>query len=118
MKNIVIVDGVRTPFGRLGGGLRQFHPGQLQAFAIKALMERTQLDPKDLDSVCLGIANGDGRCPNFATQSAEGSADAVNNDNILHVVLSFLLVEKLLILGFQSFFGILWEKWSDTDGIS
>ena len=37
MKNIVIVDGVRTPFGRLGGGLRQFHPGELAAFAIKAL---------------------------------------------------------------------------------
>ena len=70
MKNIVIVDGVRTPFGRLGGGLRQFHPGQLQAFTIKALMERTQLDPKDLDSVCLGTANGDGRCPNFARYAA------------------------------------------------
>ena len=70
MKNIVIVDGVRTPFGRLGGGLRQFHPGQLAAFAIKALMERTQLDPKDLDSVCLGTANGDGRCPNFARYAA------------------------------------------------
>ena len=66
MKNIVIVDGVRTPFGRLGGGLRQFHPGQLAAFSIQALMERNQLHPKDLDFVCLGTANGDGRCPNFA----------------------------------------------------
>ena len=70
MKNIVIVDGVRTPFGRLGGGLRQFHPGQLAAFAIQALMERTQLDPRELDSVCLGTANGDGRCPNFARYAA------------------------------------------------
>ena len=70
MKNIVIVDGVRTPFGRLGGGLRQFHPGELAAFAIKALMERTQLDVKELDSVCLGTANGDGRCPNFARYAA------------------------------------------------
>lgn len=70
MKNIVFVDGVRTPFGRLGGGLRQFHPGQLAAFAVKALMERTGLAPKDLDSVCLGTANGDGRCPNFARHAA------------------------------------------------
>ena len=53
MKNIVIVDGVRTPFGRLGGGLRQFHPGDLAKFAIEALMERTQLDPKELDAVYL-----------------------------------------------------------------
>jgi len=70
MRNIVIVDGVRTPFGRLGGGLRQFHPGELAAFSIKALMERNQLDPKDLDSVCLGTANGDARCPNFARYAA------------------------------------------------
>ena len=70
MKSIVIVDGVRTPFGRLGGGLRQFHPGQLAAFAIRALMAMTQLDPNELDSVCLGTANGDGRCPNFARYAA------------------------------------------------
>ena len=35
MKNIVIVDGVRTPFGRLGGGLRQFHTADLGAIAIE-----------------------------------------------------------------------------------
>ena len=34
LKNIVIVDGVRTPFGRLGGGLRQFHPADLAAIAM------------------------------------------------------------------------------------
>lgn len=66
MKNIVIVDGVRTPFGRLGGGLRQFHPADLAAIAIEKLMERTALDPKELDAVYLGSANGDARCPNFA----------------------------------------------------
>ena len=70
MKNIVIVDGVRTPFGRLGGGLRQFHPADLGAIAIEKLMERTQLDPKDLDAVYMGTANGDARCPNFARFAA------------------------------------------------
>ena len=39
MKNIVIVDGVRTPFGRLGGGLRQFHAADLGAIAIEKLVE-------------------------------------------------------------------------------
>ena len=66
MKNIVIVDGVRTPFGRLGGGLRQFHPADLAAIAIEKLMERTALDAKEVDAVYLGSANGDARCPNFA----------------------------------------------------
>ena len=64
MKNIVIVDGVRTPFGRLGGGLRQFHTADLGAIAIKSLLERTQLDGKEVDAVYFGTANGDARCPN------------------------------------------------------
>jgi acetyl-CoA C-acetyltransferase len=66
MKNIVIVDGVRTPFGRLGGGLRQFHTADLGAMAIKSLMERTQIDAKEIDAVYFGSANGDARCPNIA----------------------------------------------------
>ena len=66
MKNIVIVDGVRTPFGRLGGGLRQFHPADLAAIAMEKLMERTSLAPEQVDAVYMGTANGDARCPNFA----------------------------------------------------
>lgn len=66
MKNIVIVDGVRTPFGRLGGGLKQFHTADLAAMAVKELMERTQLDPKEVDAVYMGSAKGDARCPNLA----------------------------------------------------
>ncbi|MBR3978985.1 MAG: thiolase family protein [Oscillospiraceae bacterium] len=70
MKNIVIVDGVRTPFGRLGGGLRQFHTADLGALAIEALMKKTQLDGKEVDAVYMGTANGDARCPNFARYAA------------------------------------------------
>ena len=66
MKNIVIVDGVRTPFGRLGGGLRQFHPADLAAIAMEKLMERTQISGNQIDAVYMGTANGDARCPNFA----------------------------------------------------
>ncbi|MBR4864923.1 MAG: thiolase family protein [Oscillospiraceae bacterium] len=66
MKNIVIVDGVRTPFGRLGGGLKQFHTADLAAIATKKLIERTQIDPKEIDAVYMGSAKGDARCPNLA----------------------------------------------------
>jgi len=66
MKNVVIVDGLRTPFGRLGGGLRQFHTVDLGAMAIRSLMEKSGLDPKDLDAVYFGTANGDAKCPNPA----------------------------------------------------
>jgi len=66
MKNIVIVDGVRTPFGRLGGGLKQFHTADLAAIAVKNLMARTEIDPKEIDAVYMGSAKGDARCPNLA----------------------------------------------------
>ncbi len=66
MQNIVIVDGVRTPFGRLGGGLKQFHTADLAAIAIKELMKKTQIDAKEVDTVFMGTANGDARCPNPA----------------------------------------------------
>ncbi len=70
MKNVVIVDGLRTPFGRLGGGLRQFHTADMAAMVIKGLMEKTNLDPKELDAVYFGSANGDARCPNLARFAA------------------------------------------------
>ena len=66
MKNIVIVDGVRTPFGRLGGGLRQFHAADLAAISVRELMKKTNLDPKEIDAVYMGSAKGDARCPNMA----------------------------------------------------
>jgi acetyl-CoA C-acetyltransferase len=70
MKNVVVVDGLRTPFGRLGGGLRQFHNVDMAAMVIKVLMEKTGLDPKELDAVYYGTANGDAKCPNPARFAA------------------------------------------------
>lgn len=66
MKNVVIVDGLRTPFGRLGGGLRQFHTVDMAGMVMKGLLEKTNLDPKELDAVYFGTANGDAKCPNPA----------------------------------------------------
>jgi len=70
MKNVVIVDGMRTPFGRLGGGLRQFHNVEMGAMVIRALMEKTGLDAKEVDAVYYGTANGDALCPNPARYAA------------------------------------------------
>jgi len=70
MKNVVIVDGLRTPFGRLGGGLRQFHNVEMGGMVIKGLLEKTQLDPKEVDAVYYGTANGDALCPNPARYAA------------------------------------------------
>ncbi len=49
-----IVDAVRTPVGKRGGGLSSVHPADLGAHAIKALMERTGVDPTAVDDVVFG----------------------------------------------------------------
>src|ERR671914_2469859 len=53
----VIVDGLRTPFGRYAGALRDVRPDDLAAHVIRALVERTGIDPALIDDVILGAAN-------------------------------------------------------------
>jgi 3-oxoadipyl-CoA thiolase len=53
----VIADGVRTPFGRYGGALKDIRPDDLAAHVIRALIERTQIDPAGIDDVIIGAAN-------------------------------------------------------------
>lgn len=52
-----IIDGVRTPIGRYGGGLASVRPDDLAAVAIKALVERTGIDPESIDDVLFGCIN-------------------------------------------------------------
>ncbi len=49
-----IVDAVRTPVGRRGGGLSDMHPADLGAASISALMDRTGVDPAAVDDVVFG----------------------------------------------------------------
>ncbi len=49
-----IVDAVRTPVGKRGGGLSTVHPADLGAHAIKALIDRTGVDPTAVDDVVFG----------------------------------------------------------------
>ena len=49
-----LVDAVRTPVGRRGGGLAQVHPADLGAHAITALLERTGVDPAAVDEIIFG----------------------------------------------------------------
>jgi acetyl-CoA C-acetyltransferase len=51
-----IIDAVRTPVGRRGGGLSTVHPADLGAHSIKALMERTGVDPSAVDDVVFGLS--------------------------------------------------------------
>ena len=53
----VIIDGLRTPFGRYGGALKDVRPDDLAAHVIRALVDRTGIDPSAIDDVILGAAN-------------------------------------------------------------
>jgi 3-oxoadipyl-CoA thiolase len=48
---------VRTPFGRYGGALAPVRPDELAAHALRALVQRTRIDPAEVDDVILGCAN-------------------------------------------------------------
>jgi acetyl-CoA C-acetyltransferase len=54
MNEAYIVDAVRTPVGKRGGGLAEVHPADLGAVALNALMERTGIDPAAVEDVIFG----------------------------------------------------------------
>lgn len=54
MRNAVIVDAVRTPVGRRGGYLKDWHAVDLASEPLKVLVDRNQLDPDRIDDVILG----------------------------------------------------------------
>ncbi|CAB4879944.1 unannotated protein [freshwater metagenome] len=57
MTNVVIVDAVRTPIGRRGGGLSSVHPAELLGIVQKALIDRTGIDPNIVGQVVTGCVS-------------------------------------------------------------
>lgn len=58
MKEVVIVDAVRTPIGKYKGSLKSVRPDDLAAAAIRAILERNPSVPvQDIEDVILGCAN-------------------------------------------------------------
>jgi 3-oxoadipyl-CoA thiolase len=57
MNEVVIIDAVRTPVGRLGGGLASVRPDDLLSHALKALIERSGVDPALVEDVYAGCGN-------------------------------------------------------------
>ncbi len=57
MTNVVIVDAVRTPIGRRGGGLASVHPAELLSIVQKGLIDRTGIDPAVVGQVVSGCVS-------------------------------------------------------------
>src|SRR5215472_10513591 len=65
MGRSVIVGAVRTPFGKLGGGLASHPATELGAIVIRAALERTGIAPEEPDYVIMGqvLQGGAGQAP-------------------------------------------------------
>ncbi len=57
MHEVVICDALRTPIGRFMGGLSTVRPDDLSAHVIRALVDRTGIDPAGIEDVFWGCAN-------------------------------------------------------------
>src|SRR4051794_41851770 len=69
MREAVIVEAVRTPIGKRKGKLAGWHPTDLLGHALKALLERTGVEPATIDDVVGGCV----------TQSGEQSTNVTRN---------------------------------------
>src|SRR3954452_519475 len=85
MSRSVIVSAVRTPFGRLGGGLKDYAATELGAIVIRAALERIGVEGSEVEYVIMGqvLQGGAGQAP--ARQASVGAglpieipADTVN----------------------------------------
>jgi len=73
-REVVIVDGVRTAFGRMGGSLKDIIASKLATIGINGLLEKTKINEKALvDSVFLGSAIGCSHSGNPARYAVLGS---------------------------------------------
>jgi acetyl-CoA C-acetyltransferase len=57
MPEAYIIDAVRTPVGKRGGGLSHVHPADLGARVLRALVERSDLDPAAVEDVIFGCVD-------------------------------------------------------------
>lgn len=60
LREAYVIDAVRTPVGKRGGGLAGVHPADLGAAALRGLLGRTPIDPGQVDDVVLGCVDAIG----------------------------------------------------------
>ena len=70
MKRAAIVSPIRTAVGKFQGGLSSLTAGELGAEVLKALVERTKIDPERIDDVIFAQGYGSGEAPCIARWSA------------------------------------------------
>ena len=69
-KNIVFIDGCRTPFLKSGTDYLNLMSYELGQFAIKGLLQKTDLNPKEVDQVIMGTVISNVQTSNLAREAA------------------------------------------------
>lgn len=66
MTEIVVIDGARTPIGSFGGSLKEINAPTLLEHVFKGALERTQIDPREIDEIIVGQVFQGSDSPNIA----------------------------------------------------
>jgi acetyl-CoA C-acetyltransferase len=90
MPKTVILGTARTPVGKLGGGLSSLKATELGGIAIKAALERADVEPADVDHVIMGtvLQGGQGQIPSRQAQIEAGIPKEVSSETINKVCAS------------------------------
>ena len=98
MKDIYVVESLRTPFGSFGGALSEIEAPRLGETVIRAIVERTGLDPAAINEVILGqvLMGGAAQAPARQAMRYAGLPDSVHAMTINKVCGSGL---KAIMLG-------------------
>jgi acetyl-CoA C-acetyltransferase len=91
------VSAVRTPFGKLGGGLVDFEATQLGSFAIRAALERIGMEPTEVEYVIMGqvLQGGAGQAPSRQASIGAGLPIEVGSDTINKVCASSIRAAEI-----------------------
>src|SRR3546814_7138656 len=71
LRRAAIVSPLRTPVGKFGGGLSSLTAGELGATILKALVERSGIDPERVDDVVFGHGYPSGEAPRSEEHTSE-----------------------------------------------
>src|SRR5213596_938067 len=90
MSRSVIVSAVRTPFGRLGGGLAQYQATELGAIAIRAALDRAGVENDEVEYAIMGqvLQGGAGQAPSRQATVGAGLPIEIGSDTINKVCAS------------------------------
>jgi acetyl-CoA C-acetyltransferase len=98
MPKTVILSAARTPIGKLGGGLASVDATELGGTAIKAALERAEVEPEQVERVVMGqvLQAGQGQIPSRQAQVKAGIPKEIPSETINKVCASGIRAAGLL----------------------